>query len=455
MLKVLEVFGTVLSGPAHSKMRKSPSGGRTSPERPNAPSKSGSCAAALILALALPVYAADNATLTEWSLPTVTSEPLNVLPASDSLVYVAERQVSRIGRLDLNNNQLVEWPLASGSYPHGMIQSNGKIVFGEQGGLAGAIASLNPDTNQLTEWPIASIQVPYPEHVAEGLGGIYFTESFGNRIGRINLTNNQLREWPLPAQTGFNLNGITVNTAGNEVWVVEILAKKIARLNVQTNLLSEWNLSHFNLLSHLKFYQGSIYFVDSAGNRLGRLNPATNILTEWSTPTPGAQIEDLEVTSVSSAQLKSVPSTRLTPLLSTNIFFSDSGGNKVSKLDISRARGTNFNLAPRVIAIAPVDSTVSPVTLNLQRLTSTLTPVSTNVQGTYANGITEFPVPTLNALLGGVSLSPRGRGSLFFVERMGNKIGLLGPNVGLIPNPVIEPNPVVLNSPRRVLPRVK
>src|SRR2546425_13376696 len=73
-------------------------------------------------------------TFTEWQVPTAGSEPLTVVPASKNSAFFAERSASKIGFVDMNQNEITELTLPAGSAPHGLIAQGRNVVFCAQNG---------------------------------------------------------------------------------------------------------------------------------------------------------------------------------------------------------------------------------------------------------------------------------------------------------------------------------
>ena len=102
---------------------------------------------------------------------------------------------------------------------------------------------------------------------------------------------------------------------------------------------------------------GNVFFAETGGNKMGRLVPSTNVITEWTVPTASSGVAGVSVDS------------------SGNVFFTEGSGNKVGRL-------------------VP----------------------STSV-------ITEWTVPTASSAVSVTAVDPSG--NVFFSEQAANKIGRL------------------------------
>src|SRR3989442_15600746 len=122
---------------------------------------------------------------------------------------------------------------------------------------------------------------------------------------------------------------------------------------------TEWTVptANGNPLGVFADSSGNVFFAETGGNKMGRLVPSTNVITEWTVPTASSNLNLVSVDS------------------SGNVFFSEGSGNKVGRL-------------------VP----------------------STSV-------ITEWTVPTASSAVSVTAVDPSG--NVFFSEQAANKIGRL------------------------------
>jgi streptogramin lyase len=359
-------------------------------------------------------------------VPTL-GEPLDAVPSDDGKVFFTERLGSKLGRLDMRRNEITEWALPDGSYPHALTSADDAILFAEEGAFPGRgiprtpqIARFDPRRNTLTEWPVATVYGGFnalAQHLAKVGRAVYFSQSLGNAIGRLDLRTNQLTEWFIPVLPGTfaRPNGLDAGSDGR-IWWVEATYNNIGMLDPATNTVSQWHVPGAVRLQHIAVSgddrivagDGFVAGFDPAPTGIiAVLDPTTNRMTVHVAPTTSG-IGDVKVRDL---------------VLSLRVAYTGADSNKVGVLWTALEAGASTVVTPVVTVVPPTTSTVVPTTSTLTPVKATVTPVQTSVNGVRTGGFFEWTVPTAASFPGSIAFQRWG--GLVFTERLGNKIGLL------------------------------
>lgn len=344
---------------------------------------------------------AQTSTFTEWATPSADSEPLHIIQGTGNFYYFSESAKDRIGLLNPAANAISEWPLPSGSMPHGLGYMNGTLYLCAFAGSY--VATFNATTGELTRWA-----TPTPKSGSIHLDlfsqtQIYFSEATANQIGSLDTTTGQFYEWAIPTANSTP-RGVSLGQ-GSQVFFAELAGRKIGMLDTSANTITEWPLVDIKQVEHVHYANGLVYFGDLASNAVATLNPATNVLTGWLAPTPNADIPDV------------APS-------SGSVYFTERSGNKIGLLNPALQKGITKTLVPTVTPVTPVQTTVNPITDLLEATTTNVTPTVTNVTGAVKGGFTEWAVPT--SASGPLGIYANGT-TVAYAEYYGNKVAILVP----------------------------
>lgn len=153
----------------------------------------------------------QNATITEFSIPTASSSPRGITKALDGTIWFTESASSKIGKLDTNNS-FTEYALPSpDSLPEDITTGpDGNLWFTETN--ANKIGKITPD-GQITEYDLPESN-SNPFHIIQGPdGNLWFTEqNTPGKIGKIT-TDGQITEFPAE-----NFPGPITLGPDNNIW---------------------------------------------------------------------------------------------------------------------------------------------------------------------------------------------------------------------------------------------
>jgi virginiamycin B lyase len=195
--------------------------------------------------------------LTEFSLPSSTSNPNGITTGPDGALWFtevgAEDKItqnplgpSKIGRITTAGTVTEFATPAANSDPRGIaVGPDGNLWFAEAGGNnIGRITT----AGVITEFPVPTANSA-PNGIAAGPdGNIWFTEQAGNKIGRIT-PSGTVTEFPIPT-SGSSPQGITAGPDGN-LWFTEQTANKIGRITT-SGTVTEFVISSGGSISMLE-----------------------------------------------------------------------------------------------------------------------------------------------------------------------------------------------------------
>ncbi len=308
--------------------------------------------------------------VTEYPIPTPTSQPFGIVSGTDGNLWFTEQAANKIGK-STPSGVISEFPVTTTSalpteIANGPTGTN-KLWFTENG--VGKIAEIDTTTNAITEFPIPAGTgmnpgTPAPFGITTGPdGNIWFTDANPNneQIGEYNIGTGTFTEFPLPLPTGDGLTEITNGSDGN-LWFVESTGNRIGKINPGTGQITEFVIPTLNSMPFgiTTGPDGNLWFTEQAGNKIGQLNPTSGLFTEFPLPTAS-----------------SVPR-GITAGSDGNIWFTEQGTGRIGRLTVA------------------------------------------------SQGITEFGIPTANSGPNGITTGPDK--ALWFTEQSVDQIGRLDPS---------------------------
>jgi virginiamycin B lyase len=161
--------------------------------------------------------------VTEYTIPTSDSNPLDIAINSNGTVFFTENIVDKIGKMT-ESGSFTEYSLPPNSHPQGIaINNNGTIFYANTGTYK--IGKMTEGGSYI-EYPTPSNIVPY-EIAINNNGTIFFTAYNSNRIGKMT-ESGSFTIYPLPADN-YSPIGISVNGNGS-VYFTEYYSDKIGKM---------------------------------------------------------------------------------------------------------------------------------------------------------------------------------------------------------------------------------
>ena len=275
-------------------------------------------AAALVLGFGVEGTAAalSVGSITEFSVPTLSSAPFGITAGPDGNMWFTEQSGSNIGRITPSGT-ITEYPLPSSYNLFGITAGpDGNLWFV---GTNGKIGKITP-SGTITEFAVQGANSSAEGITAGADGNLWFTEPFANNIGRIT-PSGTISEFALPAANGVPLaiaagpdgnlwftegagkigrittsgtitefalgafgHGITAGPDGN-VWFTEFRTDKVGRIT-PSGTVTEYPLPTTNSLAFgiSTGPDGNLWFTENSGNKIGRITPS-GAITEYPLPT--------------------------------------------------------------------------------------------------------------------------------------------------------------------------
>jgi len=233
-----------------------------------------------------------DGTITEFSIPTASSEPLGITEGPDGNLWFTEGFGNNIGRIT-TAGVITEFPIpTSGSSPHGITAgpvSDGKLWFTET--LANKIGRIpTAGAIVITEFPI-----PTSDSAPLGItlgpdGNLWFTESKADKIGQITTAGVIMNEFTLAS--GSAPQGITLGPDGN-LWFTEKLGNNIGRITPE-GAITEFSIptSDSGPFDITAGPDGNLWFTESLTNQIGQIT-TSGVITEFPIPAPGSAPEGI------------------------------------------------------------------------------------------------------------------------------------------------------------------
>lgn len=163
-------------------------------------------------------------TLTEYPIPTASSEPWQMTVGPDNAIWFVETAGNKIGRVTTNGT-LTEYPIPSpSSAPWGVTSGpDGAIWFTEYNKVGRLTMN-----GQITEFPVTAFASYLQGIVAGPDGALWFANASPSLIGRIT-TSGYITEYALPNTNSFPQKIIIGPDGG--IWFTEVNAVQIGRIH--------------------------------------------------------------------------------------------------------------------------------------------------------------------------------------------------------------------------------
>jgi virginiamycin B lyase len=225
---------------------------------------------------------ANAQTVSEFSIPTVSSGPYGITAGPDGALWFTEsfNSGNKIGRITTAGT-ISEFTLPTASSgPEG-------IAAGSDGALWFAESNVNKIGRITTTGTITEFSVPtassFPAFITAGPDdALWFTENNGNKIGRIT-TAGTITEFSIPT-AGSGPQGITAGPDG-ALWFTEVIGNKIGRITT-AGAITEFPIPTASSFSVgiAAGPDGALWFAEDNGNKIGRIT-TTGTITEFAVPT--------------------------------------------------------------------------------------------------------------------------------------------------------------------------
>ena len=212
---------------------------------------------------------------------------------SSSFVWFVEKKTGKIGRLDPQTGEIVEWqtpnvdskPTGLAIHRYGSVFNN-TLFFTEYDG--NKIGSLRYDSVIPAKWILKEFTIPTgsskPVDIAvDGQGLVWFSESEANKIGRFNPWTAEFSEYPVEPRN--KPLGVAVDKY-NFVWFTIPDANKIVRLDPRSALCDTYDAPTDRCKpTYIEAdAQGNVWFTEFESSRIGKLLLNSTQFFEYNLP---------------------------------------------------------------------------------------------------------------------------------------------------------------------------
>jgi virginiamycin B lyase len=227
--------------------------------------------------------------ITEYALPTNFSSPSEITAGPDGALWFTEygaQPLPKIGRLPVTGPPFKEWELPLGSGPDGITTGpDGAIWFTRNGD--GKIGRITTDGTSITDYPLQGYQ---PGDITPGPDGrLWFTESGANKIGAITVDSTpEIKEYdlaPLADPSG-------IAASGGAMWFTEYGLDRIGRIPTFGLPVTEFGPTGSKPSGIALGQDGALWFTETVANKIGRMT-TTGRITEFPIPTAGSGPGDI------------------------------------------------------------------------------------------------------------------------------------------------------------------
>jgi virginiamycin B lyase len=223
-------------------------------------------------------------TFKEWVMPTLGQRSRDPIQAEDGSIWWAGQFANVIGRLDPKTNEMKEWQLPSGAYPH-TVELDPKGNPWYSGNKNGTIGRLDVATGKFTVYKMPDPNAKDPHTLIFNKDGVlFFTVQNSNMVGRLNPDTGEIKliTSPVPNSKPY---GIKVAADGSIWWSCNG-APCLFQMDPVTMELREFKLPlGGTTVRRLDIAEdGMVWYVNSGKGRIGRLDPKTGQTTEWDSP---------------------------------------------------------------------------------------------------------------------------------------------------------------------------
>jgi streptogramin lyase len=297
------------------------------------------------------IHAAPAGSITEFPVPTTSSDPAGITAGHDGNLWFTEFYGNKIGRVSPRGT-LTEFPVPTAKSEPMWITTgpDGNLWFTEViGNKIGRVTI----AGSITEFPIPTAKSEPGAITAGSDGNLWFTEVIGNKIGRITIAGS-ITEFPVPTAKSY-LGAITAGHDGN-LWFTESSSNKIGRISprgmltefpVSTDQVDPWGIAAGS--------DGNLWFTEFYGNKIGRITIAGSI-TEFPVPTAKSSPDHItsgpdgnlwfteidgnkigRITTAGSVTEFPIPTAKSSPVIITtgpdgNLWFTEIDGNKIGRI---------------------------------------------------------------------------------------------------------------------------
>jgi streptogramin lyase len=271
---------------------------------------------------------------TQFDTLTPKSTPLFLLPDDHDNIWFTESTANKLAELSYPNYKMTEYSLPTvGSGPVEIVFGQNQSIVWISETFAGKIASFDVNSHNFAEFtPPSYVSLKSPVGiVVDRLGNIWVSEHGGSAVVELEPSNSTFEIYPTSVPTNkFSISAVATLAIDSQgrLWFVEHFANKVGRLDPATKIMEEFQIPSsqpaYSVLNALDS-GGNFWFTEFGSNEIGEVpNNASSPLQTNIRLVQGSQVSsgntiDANVTIINSL---SVP---VTVALNTTSSFSPTG----------------------------------------------------------------------------------------------------------------------------------
>jgi virginiamycin B lyase len=222
------------------------------------------------LVLAAPAAAAP--TVTEFEIPTASSQPQDIVLGPDGKLWFTERVANKIGRLTPGNPPLIEdFAVPSGlTEPFNItVGPDNKLWFSGKVGMEGAVARMNP-ANPADTKEFHGFGVTTPNGITKGPDNAIWLGDNAGKVVRVDAaTGTELASSDIPLGGAFGTRNLTPGPDGN-VWVTSFGAGEVAKVT-PGGIVTRYPVTGNSLWDIVLGPDNNLWYTVPDGNRIGKV----------------------------------------------------------------------------------------------------------------------------------------------------------------------------------------
>lgn len=244
----------------------------------------------LLAVPALAIPATAETYFSEYSIPTVGSNPYDIVTGSDGNMWFTERQGGNIGRIT-PAGVITEYPVPGSNNPIALAAgSDGALWFTESGGRN--IGRITTD-GVITEYTLPHGSTTFADIVAGPDGALWFSDwfSYGYNVGRLT-TDGVFTKFPTTQQDA-DVSQMTVGPDG-AIWMTRSQSgvANMSRIDM-TGLFTTFSLPNSSDPQGITSgSDGALWFAEYGSDTVGRMTVA-GAVTHYALPSSNATPYDI------------------------------------------------------------------------------------------------------------------------------------------------------------------
>jgi streptogramin lyase len=255
----------------------------------------------------------------QYSTPTHSSEPISVTIASDGNPWFTEFATGKVAKFNTSTSTMTEYGFSgsSGSYPEWIDNSTVAATAGMWLPLNGNTQLAKVSTSGTISYS-ATTDRPYGLSV-DTVGNIWYTMYNPNKVA-VETVGHTSTVWTVPT-AGSQPFMITEGPAGSGMWFTEYHGNKIGNISTSGHLTEYTIPTSASSPEGIVSACGNLWFAENATNKIGEISP-TGTFTEYSIPTASSAPTGVAVDA------------------NGNVWFTERSGNKIAEIATVGAAAT-------------------------------------------------------------------------------------------------------------------